>query len=68
MDPALPLFKNADIDDRLDITDAQFVQVIHTCSGLLGFNRALGHVDYWPNGGFNQPGCGGIFDLGGKSY
>ncbi|CAG9861221.1 unnamed protein product [Phyllotreta striolata] len=65
LDPALPLFPWDEVDGRLDPTDAQFVQVIHTCSGILGYNRDLGHVDYWPNGGSDQPGCGGLLDIGG---
>lgn len=57
----------ANKDARLDPSDAQFVQVIHSCAGVLGFNRNIGHVDYWPNGGSNQPGCGGLLDVGGKN-
>ncbi|CAH1108117.1 unnamed protein product [Psylliodes chrysocephalus] len=65
LDPALPLYELANKDARLDPSDAQFVQVIHSCAGVLGFNRNIGHVDYWPNGGSNQPGCGGLLDVGG---
>ena len=61
MDPAridfeAPILR--DPRDRLDPTDAQFVDVIHTCAGTIGFIRAIGHADFYPNGGsFRQPGC-----------
>ncbi|XP_017787287.1 PREDICTED: pancreatic triacylglycerol lipase-like [Nicrophorus vespilloides] len=58
-DPALPLFWLNDTEKRLDISDAKFVQVIHTNGGLQGFRSSIGHADYFPNGGgMNQPGCG----------
>ncbi|KAJ8938428.1 hypothetical protein NQ318_011867 [Aromia moschata] len=63
MDPALPLFSLSDEDNRLAKKDAQFVHVIHTNGGKLGFTAALGHVDFYPNGGSSQPGCG--FDFTG---
>ncbi|CAB3360981.1 Hypothetical predicted protein [Cloeon dipterum] len=60
MDPALPLFSYDDPSTRLASTDASYVDVIHTCAGWLGFERPLGHADFYPNGGsFVQPGCGG---------
>ncbi|KAJ8916045.1 hypothetical protein NQ315_010913 [Exocentrus adspersus] len=58
LDPALPLFAGSDLKHRLDPTDAQFVQVIHTNGGLKGFLSPVGHSDYYPNGGSRQPGCG----------
>lgn len=58
LDPALPGFEYiAGPDSRLDPTDAEFVDIIHSCAGTLGFAEPLGHVDFFPNGGFNQPGC-----------
>lgn len=43
---------------HLTTTDAEFVDVIHTDGGVFGFPVALGHVDFFPNGGFPlQPGC-----------
>ncbi|XP_046738807.1 pancreatic lipase-related protein 2-like isoform X2 [Diprion similis] len=61
LDPARPAFEAPfliDSRERLDPTDAEFVDVIHTCSGTLGFVSAIGHADFYPNGGtFNQPGC-----------
>lgn len=58
LDPASPFYSLDNIHDRLDETDAAFVKVIHTNGALLGFFSALGHADYYPNGGRRQPGCG----------
>lgn len=57
LDPAGPLFLN-DPTRRLDKNDAMFVDVIHTCANLLGYRDAIGHTDFYPNGGnCFQPGC-----------
>ncbi|XP_022902379.2 phospholipase A1 VesT1.02-like [Onthophagus taurus] len=64
LDPAGPLFTVGNIDNRIDPTDAAFVQIIHTNHGLLGFGTSSGHADYRPNGGRSQPGCG--IDLAGS--
>lgn len=57
LDPAGPLFIETDPVVRLDTTDAAFVDIIHTDSFNFGFAEALGHVDFFPNGGYKQPGC-----------
>jgi pancreatic triacylglycerol lipase len=58
-DPALPLFNYNNVTERLASTDALFVDVIHTCAGLLGYDLPIGQVDFYPNGGDHiQPGCG----------
>nr|CAD7460068.1 unnamed protein product [Timema tahoe] len=58
MDPAAPGFSNIPTEDHLNSDDASFVEVIHTCSGLLGWIEPLGHADFYPNGGSPpQPGC-----------
>lgn len=31
-------------DSSLDKTDAEFVDIIHTCGGMLGYAKPLGHV------------------------
>nr|XP_022902009.1 phospholipase A1-like [Onthophagus taurus] len=58
LDPAWPGFSLDNLDDRLDTTDAQFVQVIHVNSGFLGYPYSVGHADFYLNGGVKQPGCG----------
>ncbi|ODM89060.1 Phospholipase A1 [Orchesella cincta] len=40
-----------------DPSDAIYVNVLHT-SGILGFNDPCGTVDWYPNSGRQQPGCG----------
>lgn len=57
LDPAGPLFTIDDTNDRLDTTDAGYVEIIHTCAEL-GFDSSIGHSDFYPNGGSAQPGCG----------
>ncbi|KAF2368030.1 Lipase/vitellogenin [Trinorchestia longiramus] len=65
LDPAGMGFNGAAPGDRLDKTDAQFVDVIHThaCSTLIqtykcyGIVDSIGHVDVWVNGGLEQPAC-----------
>lgn len=62
IDPAEPLFGDSEPLVRLDRTDAAFVDIIHTdslpfSSGGLGMSMPIGHVDYYPNGGYHQPGC-----------
>lgn len=60
LDPAYPGFSVENINERLDTTDGRFVDIIHTNSekivgGGLSFPVAIGHVDFWPNGGVAQP-------------
>ncbi|XP_055535515.1 pancreatic triacylglycerol lipase-like [Wyeomyia smithii] len=67
MDPAEPMFSDTDPIVRLDSSDAKFVDIVHTDStpwverwprpGGLGMYQAIGHVDFYPNGGSNQVGC-----------
>ncbi|KAJ4428052.1 hypothetical protein ANN_24066 [Periplaneta americana] len=60
LDPAKPIFEIKGLEDRLDPSDAEFVQVIHTAGGFLSFLEPLGHADFYPNGGKNpQPSCSG---------
>ncbi|XP_067394861.1 lipase member H isoform X1 [Emydura macquarii macquarii] len=57
LDPAGPLFNGRPPEERLDPTDAQFVDVIHSDIDGLGYREALGHIDFYANGGTDQPGC-----------
>lgn len=57
LDPASVLFDYFNTEKRLCDTDAEYVQVIHTDSGHYSFEYPLGHADFYPNGGRNQPGC-----------
>lgn len=62
LDPAEPHFSNTSTMVRLDPTDATFVTAIHTdCNPFinlgLGITHPVAHIDFFPNGGRNQPGC-----------
>jgi len=62
LDPAKPWFDVTDESNRIQISDAKFVDIIHTNSGdlwdgCLSFTTNLGHIDFYPNGGQHQPGC-----------
>uniref|UniRef100_A0A803V6V3 Lipase I n=1 Tax=Ficedula albicollis TaxID=59894 RepID=A0A803V6V3_FICAL len=64
LDPAGPLFTGEPPEHRLDPTDAQFVDVIHSDIDVLGFKKPLGTIDFYPNGGMDQPGCPKTFFSG----
>nr|XP_050041793.1 pancreatic lipase-related protein 2-like [Dermacentor andersoni] len=64
LDPAGPLFESYGV--HLTKDDAAFVDVLHTSigrgwtdvvQGRLGMSTSCGHVDFYPNGGREQPGC-----------
>ncbi|RXG51267.1 Pancreatic lipase-related protein 2, partial [Armadillidium vulgare] len=64
LDPAEPYFQYMPESVRLDPSDANFVDVIHTdidsffaLTGPRGFGlqQPVGHVDFYPNGGKDQP-------------
>ncbi|XP_028898953.1 uncharacterized protein LOC114804495 [Zeugodacus cucurbitae] len=57
LDPALPFFRYDNFDERVAITDADYVEVVHTSVGSYGYDRPLGHVDFYVNYGSAQPGC-----------
>ena len=49
-------------ENRLDSGDAEFVDVVHSNSAPfnLGYYGNCGHVDFYPNGGDDQPGCNNL--------
>ncbi|XP_025025769.1 pancreatic triacylglycerol lipase-like isoform X2 [Python bivittatus] len=63
LDPAQPYFQGTPPEIRLDKSDAEFVDVIHTDSAPIipylgfGMSQAVGHLDFYPNGGEQMPGC-----------
>ncbi|XP_030060617.1 pancreatic triacylglycerol lipase-like isoform X1 [Microcaecilia unicolor] len=63
LDPAEPYFQNTPTEVRLDASDAKFVDVIHTDTAPMipnlgfGMSQAVGHLDFYPNGGEEMPGC-----------
>jgi len=64
LDAAAPCFENKLATSCFDGNyvslskdDADFVDAIHTHARFYGYTRPIGHVDFYPNGGFSQPGC-----------
>lgn len=59
LDPAGPVFYRIGSMNQKPINkdDGIFVDVIHTDTRLLGAPRSTGTVDFYPNGGRNQPDC-----------
>uniref|UniRef100_A0A182QG17 Lipase domain-containing protein n=1 Tax=Anopheles farauti TaxID=69004 RepID=A0A182QG17_9DIPT len=63
LDPALPFFAD-NAPDRIMASDADYVEIIHTNGGVLGFMDPIGDADFYPNYGRIQPACGP--DVGGS--
>lgn len=62
LDPSDGAWDYNDTDTRLDSSDGEFVDVIHTnggefSNGEVAFYEPMGHVDFYVNGGHKQPGC-----------
>ncbi|XP_036591702.1 pancreatic triacylglycerol lipase-like [Trichosurus vulpecula] len=63
LDPAEPYFQDTPEEVRLDPSDALFVDVIHTDAAPMipnigfGMSQIVGHLDFFPNGGEEMPGC-----------
>lgn len=62
LDPAGPLFSVRNPAGRIDASDADYVECIHTNGPTIavvgaGIGAPIGHADFFPNGGDSQPGC-----------
>ncbi|KAF8791737.1 Pancreatic triacylglycerol lipase-like protein [Argiope bruennichi] len=64
LDPAAPLYKLNVTYNRLTGSDALFVDVIHCSNGVIadggvgyGIPYPIGNINFYPNGGINQPAC-----------
>lgn len=55
LEPSGPCFRKLSASERLDASDADFVQVIHTNIDGFGMATRMGHVDFYINGGEYQP-------------
>ncbi|XP_039748822.1 phospholipase A1-like [Pararge aegeria] len=55
LEPAGPCFRTLSPHERLDASNADFVQVIHTNIDGYGMATRMGHVDFYVNGGEFQP-------------
>lgn len=65
LDPALVLYESSGPQDRIDASQADLVEIIHTSGGYIGFQKSVGHRDFYPNGGvWPQPGC--VVDYAGE--
>ncbi|XP_041972731.1 lipase member H-like [Aricia agestis] len=55
LDPAGPCFRAMPPEEKLNPSDAQRVDVLHTNIDGFGIAERLGHVDFYVNGGEYQP-------------
>merc|ERR1711971_1214847 len=62
LDPAGASYGLTEAEVRLDQTDAQFVDIMHTTAGTRGMTQAIGHAHFYINGGVTQPMCDGLSD------
>ncbi|XP_017780436.1 PREDICTED: pancreatic lipase-related protein 2 [Nicrophorus vespilloides] len=57
LDPTIVFYSGQNKSRDLDPSDAHFVDILHTNSGILGQWGPNGHADFYINGGSSQPGC-----------
>lgn len=55
MDPARKFWENT--TNNLNRGDALYVEVIHTDTENAALIQPAGHTDFYPNKGYNMPGC-----------
>lgn len=68
LDPASPFFRMHLFREKarkLDSSDARLVDVIHSDGSAdfadgFGLLKPIGHIDFFPNGGRQQPGCNDV--------
>lgn len=58
LDPAGPLFSARNPATRIDASDAEYVEIMHTNGPTLwivgaGLGAPIGDADYWPNGQYS---------------
>ncbi|RVE45227.1 hypothetical protein evm_010117 [Chilo suppressalis] len=57
---ALDPLHRPDLPANIRPDDAQYTETIRTAVGDMG-NQPAAHVDFYVNGGYNNPGCGNDF-------
>lgn len=55
LDPAGPCYRALPKEERLDVSDAEKVDIVHTNIDGFGIAERLGHIDFYVNGGEFQP-------------
>lgn len=69
MDPAGPGFEDTHIDNKIESSDAQYVQCIHSDDYYGAETKyGCGHANFLMNGARNQPGCEGIMCEHGRAH
>ncbi|KAF5272691.1 hypothetical protein FQA39_LY07718 [Lamprigera yunnana] len=63
LDPAGPGYNDVPAVYRLDPSDADLVDIVHTNMRFLSLSQPQGHLDFYPNGGRFQPGCPELSDI-----
>lgn len=62
LDPAEHQFSDVEPEVRLEKSDAKFVDIVHSdikpiSQSGFGMIKPIGHIDFYPNGGLDNPGC-----------